>query len=72
MSSNTSISLLEFSWNSLTTQQKFRVKVKYELKKALENRTGTKVSVYKAIAEKHGYTIKRIQDIAFELKNNYG
>ena len=65
--SSTTISLYEFAWNSLTDQQQYRINVKYELVKALKNRTGTKVNTYKAIADKYGYTVKRVQDIAYEL-----
>lgn len=61
---NTNISFLEFAWNSLTEQQQFRINVKYELKRELEANTGCKRDVYRLIAKKHSYTVKRIEDIA--------
>ena len=65
MNNNTSISLLEFAWSSLTDNQRYYINIKYELKQALDNRGDkTKVSVYKAVSDKHQfYTIQRLKDI---------
>lgn len=60
----TSVSFLEFAWDSLTDQQKFRIKVKYELKQAIKEREGTKMDVYRIVADKFGYTVERIKVIA--------
>lgn len=69
MTHTTSTTLLEFAWNSLTDHQQYRIMVKWELKKALENNTGTKRNVYRAIADKWGYTMERIEYLAnHELK----
>ena len=67
---NTSISLYEFAWTTLTSQQQFRINVKYELVKRLQERKSNvkKRDVYRAVASEYGYTMKRIEDIANELK----
>lgn len=64
MDNNVSITLLEFAWHSLTEQQQYRINVKYELYEALKVNCGCKRDVYRAIADKYGYTLKRIEDIA--------
>jgi len=65
---NTSTTFLEFAWNSLTDQQQFRINVKYELAERLNDiKLGkSKRSVYRAVADKHGYTMRRIERIANE------
>ena len=61
---NTNITFYEFAWNTLTDQQQFRINVKYELVQSLKNRgEKSKASVYRAIADKFGYTFDRIKDI---------
>ena len=61
---NTNITFYEFAWNSLTDQQQFRINVKYELVESLKNRgSKSKANVYRAIADKYGYTFDRIKDI---------
>jgi hypothetical protein len=68
---NVSITFLEFAWNSLTEQQQYRINVKYELKKRLENRNGqSKADIYRMIADEFGYSFKRIRDVEFEIKRN--
>ncbi len=59
-----------FAWNSLTTQQKFRIVVKYELAIKLDERgSESKRSIYRAIADKFNYTMSTIEKIAnTELK----
>ena len=57
--------LIDFAWHSLTEQQQFRIKVKYELQIALDERVKeSKRSVYRAIADKFGYTMPTIEKIA--------
>jgi len=59
------LSLLEFAWNSLTDQQRFRIQMKYDLVRKLDKRgDGTKMNVYRVIAEKYNYTVERILEIA--------
>jgi hypothetical protein len=64
---NISTTFLEFAWYSLTEQQQFRINVKYELAEALKVNTGCKRDVYRAIADKHGYTMRVIENIATKL-----
>ena len=68
MLNNVSTTFLEFAWNSLTDQQQFRINVKYELVQKLKNKEPgkSKRSMYRAIAEKYGYTMRRIERIANE------
>jgi len=61
---NTSITFLTFAWDSLTSQQQFRINVKYELVEALKVNNGCKRDVYRAIATKYGYTWEVIENIA--------
>lgn len=49
---------------SLTEQQQYRINMKYELINQLARNTGTKRYVYRAIADKYGYSMERIEDIA--------
>lgn len=68
---NQSTTFLEFAWNSLTDQQKFRIEVKYELSKRLKENNECKRTTYRAIALEYGYTMARIEKIArVELKRN--
>lgn len=68
---NLSISFFEFAWYSLTSQQQYRINVKYELKKRLDARGNkTKADVYRLVAEKYGYTFERIKHIdTWEMKD---
>lgn len=61
---NISTTFLKFAWYSLTEQQQYRINVKYELAEALKVNKGCKRDVYRAIADKYGYTIRRIENIA--------
>jgi hypothetical protein len=61
---NKLISLYEFAYHSLTEQQQYRVNMKYDLKKQLNINTGCKRHVYKAIADKYGYTMETVEYIA--------
>jgi hypothetical protein len=58
------ITFLQFAWNSLTEQQQFRINVKYDLTEMLKNNTKKKRTVYRAVADKYGYTMERIEYIA--------
>jgi hypothetical protein len=71
MNDNLSITFLEFAWHSLTDQQQFRINVKYELRKMLDERGNkTKAEVYRLVAEKYGYTFERIKHIdTWEMKD---
>ncbi len=71
MDSNTSISLLEFTWSQLTDNQRYYINLKYELKKALESRgDNSKVSVYKVISDRHPfYSVQRLKDIDLKELN---
>lgn len=64
MSNESNITFLQFAWDTLTEQQKFRINVKYDLTEKLRNNTEKKRTVYRAIAEKYGYTMERIEYIA--------
>jgi hypothetical protein len=66
---NISTTFLEFAWYSLTEHQQFRINVKYELVEALKVNEGCKRDMYRAIADKHGYTMRAIEKIALELKD---
>lgn len=67
--SNISITLYEFAWTTLTSDQKLRVEMKYDLVQQLNTNKGCKRDVYRAIAGKYGYTMERVEYIAnHELK----
>ena len=68
---NVSHTLLEYAWQSMTDQQRFRINLKYEIKVKIETRKSdeSKRTIYRAIADKHGYTMKRIEYIDSH-KNN--
>jgi hypothetical protein len=72
MDENTNISFLEFAWSTLTEQQQYRINVKYELIQSLKNKPqeSTKREVYRLIADKFGYTLRRIERIANEDLDN--
>lgn len=58
--------LIDFAWYSLTEQQQFRIKVKYELQIALDERLPSecKRDIYRIIANKYNYSVSRIEYIA--------
>jgi hypothetical protein len=65
---NTSVSFLEFAWDSLTEQQQYRIEMKYELKESLKIKEPlqSKRFIYRAIAKKYGYSMKQVERIAVE------
>lgn len=70
MTNESDITFLQFAWDTLTEQQQFRINVKYDLMERLKNNTEKKRTVYRAIAEKYGYTMERIEYIANNELNN--
>ena len=69
---DTTISLHEFAWSTLTDNQKYRINMMYELKKKIDciEPGKTKRSIYRLIAEQFpGFSVSRIEYISsHELK----
>jgi len=64
---NTDITFLLFAWDSLTEQQQYRINMRYELKKSLENLPvgQSKRSCYRDISSKFtSYSMDTIEYIA--------
>ena len=58
--------LIDFAWYSLTIQQQDRIKEKYELQIALDERLPTecKRDIYRRLAIKHNSTMLNFEKIA--------
>jgi len=54
----------KFAWATLTPQQQFRAKVKFDLFTRLNQMPKNKRIVYRFIAEKYNYSLPRVEWIA--------
>jgi hypothetical protein len=63
---NTSITLLEFAWHSLTEQQQTRINLKYDLVNELKAlpEGECKRDVYRVVADRYCYTMIQVEWIA--------